>query len=290
MAAFTFNDALLKLVGDSMNMGQAMLLRGIVTTVLVGTLGWMNGALRLPRQALHPVVLMRVVADSLTTAFYLIALQNMAFSNTVAIYQALPLAVTVGAMVFFGEYVGWRRWLAIGFGFLGVLVIVQPGTDAFNPSTILVICAVAAAAARDMLMRKVPATIPTTLVSLVTSCSATIFGALLVQPLGGWSTPSAGDLTVLAIAALAVAAGYQFFIIAGRIGEMSFVAPFRYTSLLWGVVLGFAMFGERPDAVMLTGASMILASGLYMLYRERVVRKARNAALSAAKSPPPGLA
>lgn len=288
MALFTANDTLVKFVTDDINVGQAMLIRGVFATALLGAIAFATGALRAPRQALHPIVLGRAGTDSLSTCAYLLALQHIPLGDTVAIYQALPLVVTLGAMLLFGEYVGWRRWLAIGLGFLGVLVVVRPGAAGFNPYALLLLASVLTSAVRDLLMRSVPREIPSTLISFVISCSVTVFGALLVQPMGGWVTPSVGDVGCLALSALLLATGYQFFIISTRFGDVSVIAPFRYTSLLWGVLLGAVVFGEVPDAAMLTGSAMILASGLYTLHRERIVQKARNASESAAKSPPPG--
>ncbi len=290
MAVFTVNDAILKYVGGEMNIGQAIFIRGLFATAIIGGIGVANGTLRIPRQALHPMVLLRVSADLATTFAYMLALQHIPLGDTVAIYQALPLAVTLGASLFLREYVGWRRWLAIAFGFLGVLIIAAPGGGSFNPYTILLLGAVASSAARDLLIRRIPREIPATLISFVNSCSVMVFGGLLVQPLGGWVTPTAGSVGVLALAAAMLATGYQFFIMSTRLGEVSFIAPFRYTSLMWGLVLGALVFGEVPGVAMLAGASMILASGLYTLHRERVVQRARNAAESAARSPPPGAA
>lgn len=290
MAVFTVSDTIMKYVAGEMNIGQAIFIRGLFATIVIGSIGVATGTLRISRQALHPFVLLRVAADTVTTFAYLVALKHIPLGDTVAIFQALPVAVTLGAALFLKEYVGWRRWLAIAFGFLGVLIVAGPGGGGFSPYAILLLGAVATAAARDLLIRGIPQQIPATVISFVNSCSVMAVGALLVQPFGGWTPPAAGSIGALALAAAMLAIGYQFFILSTRLGDVSFIAPFRYTSLMWGLLLGALVFGEVPDAAMLAGASMILASGLYTLHRERVVRRARNAAESAAKSPPPGVA
>ena len=122
MAGFTINDAITKTLVGSMNQGQVMLVRGLFATLMIGALAWSQGALRNPRQAAHPMVALRVTGELVATVLFLIALTRMPLANISAVLQALPLAVTMGAALFFGETVGWRRWLAIAAGFTGVML------------------------------------------------------------------------------------------------------------------------------------------------------------------------
>ncbi len=127
MAAFTMNDAITKVASASMNMGQVMLVRGLFAMLLVGLLAWHQGALRAPRAVLQPMLILRVLAEVGATVCFLLALAHLPIANVSAVLQALPLAVTMGAALAFSEPVGWRRWLAISIGFLGVVVVVRPG-------------------------------------------------------------------------------------------------------------------------------------------------------------------
>jgi drug/metabolite transporter (DMT)-like permease len=280
MAGFTANDTMTKFASASMNMGQVMLIRGLFATVLIALLAWSRGALSKPRQALHPLVALRSIAEALATVTFLIALANLPLATTSAVLQALPLAVTMGAALVFGEPVRWRRWLAISVGFAGVLIIVRPGTEGFNAYAVVVLVCVGFCAVRDLATKRLPEQIPSLLVSTVTAALVTVCGAFLVVPMGGWRPVSGELLGLLATAAVLLLVGYHFIITAMRTGDISFIAPFRYTALLWAIVLGFAVFGDVPDVPMVIGAAIVVGSGLYTLYRERVAGASRPAAAS----------
>ncbi|MDX8524848.1 DMT family transporter [Mesorhizobium sp. MSK_1335] len=280
MVGFTLNDAITKFSSESMNMAQVMLVRGAFASLFVGLLAWQRGALADPRTMLQPMVAMRVAGEAGATVSFLIALAHLPIANVSAVLQALPLAVTMGAALFFGEGVGWRRWLAIAVGFAGVLIIVRPGFEGFSVYSLLALTSVACCAVRDLATKRIPQAIPTMLVSTATALAMTVLGALLLSPMGGW-TPMNGTATaLLALAAVLVLIGYQFIIMAMRSGDISFIAPFRYTALLWSILLGLVIFGDIPDPPMIVGAAIIIGSGLYALYRERAVGRRQPAAES----------
>jgi drug/metabolite transporter (DMT)-like permease len=258
-----------------------MLVRGFFATLLVGLLAWRSGALGSLRAASHPLVALRVLGEAGGTVTYLLALAHLPIANVSAVQQALPLAVTMGAALFFGEGVGWRRWLAIATGFAGVLVIVRPGFAGFSAYSLLVLVCVGFCALRDLATRRIPGEIPTLLISAVTSLAMTVLGAALLPVMGGWTPMSTDTTALLALAAVLVLIGYQFIIMGMRIGDISFIAPFRYTALLWSILLGILIFGDFPDAAMVAGSLIIVGSGLYALYRERVVGRKMPAAESA---------
>jgi drug/metabolite transporter (DMT)-like permease len=280
MAGFTANDTMVKFVSASMNMGQVMLIRGLFATALIALLAWSRGALANPRQLLHPMVALRSAAEAMATVTFLVALQNLPLATTSAVLQALPLAVTMGAALAFGEEVRWRRWLAIAVGFAGVLIIVRPGAEGFNAYAILALVCVVFCTVRDLATKRLPESIPSLLVSTVTAGLVTLCGVLLVGPMGGWTPMTGKSLGLLATAAVLLLVGYHFIISAMRTGDISFIAPFRYTALLWAIVLGFAVFGDIPDGPMIVGATIVVGSGLYALYRERVAGRSRPAAES----------
>lgn len=285
MAGFTVNDAMTKLSSTSVNMGEVMLIRGLFATALVAAIAWHQGALGRISQMLHPMVAIRVAGEVCATVCFLVALSHLPLANVSAVLQALPLAVTMGAALVLSEPVGWRRWIAIATGFAGVMVIIQPGFEGFSGYSAWALACVVFCTIRDIATKRLPNEIPTLLVSTATAAAVTIFGAILVGPMGGWTSPPAATVGMLAIAAVLLVVGYQFIIMAMREGEISFVAPFRYTALLWAILLGYLIFGDIPDAAMIVGSFVIVASGLYMLYRERV-----RGRLPAAESLSPSMA
>jgi drug/metabolite transporter (DMT)-like permease len=288
MASFTMNDAITKAVSSEMNFGEVMLVRGMFATVMIAALAYHRGVLRSPRTSMMLPVALRVAAEVGGTIAFLTAIVNLPLANTAAIFKALPLAVTLGAALAFRESVGWRRWLAITAGFAGVLIIVRPGMEGFNEYSLFALGSVFFFAVRDLATRPIPAHIPSLFITLVTTVAVTAVGAIILFPLGGWTAPSVRAWGLLALAAILVLVGYQYVIMALRAGDMSAVAPFRYTALLWAMLLGYVFFGDRPDRYMLLGASFIVASGLYAFYRERKLAGARPAA-AASPLPPEGV-
>lgn len=287
MAAFTMNDAIGKLILRSMDAGQLMFLRGVfATSMVLLLLAWNSRGLLGSRHLWRPAVFLRGFLEMMATLCFLVALAHMPLANISAILQTVPLAITMAAALFLGERVGWRRWLAISVGFCGVLIIVQPGFEGFTMFSLLALASVFFAAARDLVTRRIPSTIPTLFVSAVSSVLVTVMGGGVVLATDSWVPVSALALGLLAGAATLLITGYQFIIMAMREGDISFVAPFRYTALIWALTLGYLLFGETPDVAMIVGASFIVASGLYALYRERKAGRGKPAA----ESTGPGMA
>lgn len=276
MASFTINDAISKMIIETLGLGQLLLIRGMFASILVLGLAWSRGALAQPRHLLHPVVALRALCEIGATVTFIAALAHMPLANISAVLQMLPLAVTMGAALFFGEEVGWRRWLAIGVGVSGVMIIVRPGFDGFSIFSLLALVTVLFSTARDLVTRLIPPDIPSMQVSSVTAIAITIVGGIIAAS-GSWVPVSTGELGLLACAALLLIIGYQFIIMATRQGDISMVAPFRYTALVWAMVLGYVMFGDVPDAAMMIGASAIVLSGLYAFHREHRLGRGRPA-------------
>ena len=205
MAGFTMNDAITKAVSSEMNFGEIMLVRGVVAIALIATLAWHQGAMRPMRTLVMKPVVLRVAGEVLGTVSFLAAIVHLPLANTAAIFQALPLAVTLGAALMFGEPVGWRRWLAITAGFIGVLIIVRPGVDGFNQFALIALVSVFFCAVRDLATRRIPAQVPSLFITLVTTVTVTIAGAAIIVPLGGWTTPSPRALGLLTLAGGAAA-------------------------------------------------------------------------------------
>jgi drug/metabolite transporter (DMT)-like permease len=269
MAAFTLNDACIKSVAGEMPLFQAVLIRGLMTTALITLLAIHQGALRvhIPRKD-WSIIGWRLVGEVGATVFFLIALFNMPIANVTAILQSLPLVITLAGAIFFGEKVGPRRYIAITIGFAGVLLIVRPGTDGFNIYSIFTLIAVCFVVLRDMSSRRLSKGVPSLSVALSAAIVVTLLGAGMTA-IGDWQPVTGRSLALLGGASVFIVAGYLFSIMVMRVGEISFIAPFRYTALIWAIGLGIVVFGDIPDGWTLTGSAVVIGMGIYTFYRER---------------------
>ncbi len=269
MTAFTVNDIFMKVLSEGFPFFQLLLLRSVLTVSFIALLAWQAGALKtqVSRDDMR-LMLIRTIAEIGAAYFFLNALFNMPIANVTAIIQALPLTVTLGAAVVLKEPVGWRRFAAIGIGFLGVMLIVRPGGEGFSQYSVFALLAVLCVTIRDLAARRLSSGVPSLFVALTAAVGVTIFssvGAIFVD----WQPMNGLDLALLGCAALAIIGGYLFSVMAMRVGEIGFVAPFRYSSLLSALLLGFFVFGEWPDGWTQIGAIVVVATGLFTLWRER---------------------
>ncbi|MGB0844613.1 MAG: DMT family transporter [Alphaproteobacteria bacterium] len=272
MLGFLANDSLIKYVTTDLYIGQIIFLRGSFASLFLFLLCLRTNALLPPRQIGNKLFAFRAGLEAFATITFLTALVHLPLSNISAILQALPLAVTLGAALLLGEKIGWRRITAILVGFFGVLLIIQPGFGDFSFYSILVILSVLAAAGRDLVTRKMPENVPSLFISLYTSIVITCMGAVMTV-LHGWESVSWLVLAYIAAASIFIIVGY-FFIIAGmRVGETGFVTPFRYTVLIWALLVGYVAFDEVPNTLMLIGSAIVVGMGLYAFHRERTLAK-----------------
>jgi len=276
MCAFTVNDAFMKSLSGDIPLFQAVLLRGIVAIICLTIMCRVMDQLHfnLPRRD-WGLILLRTLGEVGGTYFFLTALFHMPIANVSAILQALPLAVSLAATLFLGEALGWRRFAAIAIGFVGVVLIIQPGGADFSSYSIYALIAVACITLRDLAVRRMSVQVPVVFVALIAAIGVTALGAigsLLItwQPMSATSAMQIGGATICLIF------GYIFSVSAMRSGEISFVAPFRYTSLLVALILGMAVFNEWPNVLTVLGASIVVATGLFTLWRERRLRIRHN--------------
>lgn len=274
MAAFVINDTLMKSLAGEVPLFQAIFVRGLFATLFVGALAWARGAARL--SALAPrdrgVALFRSAAEIGTTTCFLTALFNMPLANANAILQATPLALTLVGAVFLREHVGWRRWSAVAAGFFGVLLIVKPGAEGFDPAALWALGAVGFVCLRDLSTKRLSPATPSLFVTLMTAVAITCLGGVVTLT-GDWAPMAAGTIGVLALAAVFLFVGYLFSVMTMRVGEMAFVSPFRYSILIWSLILGYFAFGDLPGALTITGAAIIVAAGFYTFLREQRVKR-----------------
>lgn len=264
MCALTANDTLVKFVSQSLPPAQLIFLRGVFASALLLALVQATGALRQFPRLLDRRVLLRAGLDAVATMAYLLALFHLPLANATAINMAVPLFITLFAIVAFGERVGGARWLAIVAGFAGVLLVVQPKGDAFNGYSLLCLLATLLNASRDVVTRTIARTIPTLLITLSTALAVTLLSGLwtATQP---WQPVRWNQLGLLALAAVVLSAGYFLLTLAMRAGEMSVIAPFRYASLLFAIVLGYLVWGDVPNALAVGGIVLLVAGGLGIL-------------------------
>lgn len=272
MAAFTLNDTAMKAAMQTLPLYQAIGLRGILSTLAIALIGLRLGALtlRLPKRDLGYVAI-RTFAEVASTLTFLAALVHMQIANLSAIMQALPLAVTLAAAVFLGEAIGWRRALAIGVGFVGVLIIIRPGTEGFDRWSVLGIVSVAFVVLRDLSTRKMSRAVPSVTVAVAASAAVMLVG-LTGATVEGWQAVSTKEAMLILFAGVALIAGYLSVVATMRVGDIGAVAPFRYMALLWAILMGWLAFGNLPDTWTLIGSALVVASGLFTLLRERRLR------------------
>jgi drug/metabolite transporter (DMT)-like permease len=274
MTGFSLEDVLIKQLARSLPMGQVIVLIGCGGALNFGVLAKLRGQRLLPPALLSRPVVLRNLAEAIAAVSFISALVLTTLSGASAILQTTPLALTMGAALFLGESVGWRRWTAIGAGFLGVMMIIQPGLEGFVPASLLAVVSVAAVALRDLVSRAIP--VDVTGFQLAAWAFATLIptGLLLVVVTGATPVmPAAPDLVRLAGTFVVGGVGYYSLVGATRTGEVSVVVPFRYSRLVFAMILGAVVFGERPNPLMLAGAVLIVGAGLYTIWREARIRR-----------------
>lgn len=277
MAAFTFNDTMVKSLGPDVPLFQMLFLRGVVASALIYLLAKSLGKLRW-QLSRHDwgLVALRTLSEIGAAYFFITALYHMPIANVTAVLQILPLTVTLGGALFFGEAVGWRRASAIAAGFCGMLLIVRPGPDGFDQYALYALVAVGFVTLRDLATRKMSSDVPSLTVTLVASLGVMLFAG--VASLGSeWGVMDLRQWGLLTGAAVFILGGYLFSVLVMRVGEISFIAPFRYSSLLWALMLGYVVFGDWPDPITLTGAAIVVAAGVFTLIRGRRLSQAKSA-------------
>lgn len=274
MAFFAIEDMLIKQLAARMPIGQVVMLLGAGGGVVFTLLAAMSGRSLMSRALLLRPVLLRNLSEAVGSVMFILALVFTTLSGASAILQATPLAVTLGAALFLGERVGWRRWTAIGTGFIGVLLIIQPGLAGFTPASLFAVAGVFLLAARDLASRAVPAEVASVQLAAWGFLSLLPGGTIVLRAMGDpLAAIAAPDLLRLAATVAIGCCGYYAIIAATRVGEISAVVPFRYTRLVFAMVLGAAVFGERPGALMLLGSALVIGTGLYTIWRTAVLRR-----------------
>lgn len=271
MAAFSAEDALIKILTRDLPIGQVLATIGFGGMLVFLVAAGPGGRVAILRALKVPQVLWRSAAEGFGAVSFVTALSLIPLSTVAAVFQATPLAVTAGAAIFMGERVGWRRWTAVVVGFLGVLTIIRPGLDGFRPEAAVVLVSVVAIALRDLVTRRVPVHVHSVAVSFHGFLAAATAGLVLLAIDPAPIRPGAGDFLFLLCAVVAGTAGYYAIVAAMRLADASALMPFRYARLIFSLIIGITLFGERPDALTFAGAALILAAAFYTYLRERQI-------------------
>lgn len=276
MVLFAFEDMFIKLLAAELPYAQVLGLIGLLGFLAFGAMLKLKGGRLFTRDLIRPIVLFRGLMEAVGSIGIVVALALTELSSTSAIMQALPLAIVLGAALFLGEPVGWRRWSAIIAGFLGVLLVIRPGLAGFQPVSLMALLAVLGLAARDIATRRVPAHIHSDQLAASAFFAILIASVLMGLVLGqDFVMPSLRQWLLFLACITVGVGGYALLVTATRLGEASALAPYRYARLVFALILAFLVFGERPDAPTLTGAAIIVASGCYTMWREAALRRRR---------------
>lgn len=276
MAAFAVADTLVKLSTAVMSPAQVMffLLGGALFIFFI--MAVVQKDRLIDARAFSPILLVRYLAEIIGMVGMVMALANVPISIVGAITQASPLLATVGAVFFLNEKVGWRRWCSITVGFIGVLLIVQPGGVKFDYAVLWAILAMAALSVRDLTTRLIPKDIPSASLATFTMAAATPFTIAWIFFNGESLMPDNVNWYIVIPMVVIGALGYILIIASIRITEVSVVMPFRYSRIIFLLVLGILVFGEKPGVLMLFGAALIIGSGTYMMWREHHVKNTQQ--------------
>ena len=282
MLGFALEDMFIKMMAGALPVGQILMLLGLGGGIVFAVMSMARGERLLSPDFHHRAVIARNLGEVIGTAGFITAVALSPLATASAILQANPLLVTLGAAVFFAEPVGWRRWSAICVGLFGVLLVIRPGAEGFTPLSLFAVLGTIGLAARDLASRRVPRSI--------SSLKLSTYAFLILVPVGYLMVVVAGEALVWPstvnslrlLAAIGVGvAGYWALTAATRMGEISVIAPYRYTRLVFALFVAYFAFGERPDLLTYIGAAIIVGSGIYTLLREARLRRASRRVMPA---------
>lgn len=276
MVGFIGTDSCIKLASQDLPVSQMIALRGIAILAILVAMAFATGAHKALPTFKDKAVGLRAFGECMATLLYYNAIIAIPIANANAVLQTIPLVIVAVAALFFGEKVGWRRWLVILVGFSGVLLIIQPGGDGFMPASLWAVAAVIFFVIRDMATRYIDPRLPAVSINLVTSASVMVMGFILAF-FQDWVMPTPQALALLGLSACFLTMGYLAVTVAMRSGDVSVTSPFRYSIVLWALAIDAIVFGNRPDLTMIVGLTIVVASGIYMIVRERQINRAKDA-------------
>ena len=290
MLFFSLNDVFIKLLSDAYPLHEVVLARSVIgmITFFIVILPFTGGFKTLRTHLLEMHLLRGGCVVFANTCFFM-GLASMPLADAVAIFFVSPLLITIFSVVFLREIVGLRRWSATVIGLIGVLIIVRPGTSAFQIVSILPIMAAVGYAFLHILTRRIGGTESATtmtfyiqLTFIIVSLSIGICvgdgrfddqsNESLTFLLRAWQTPELEHIWILVLLGVTSTGGGFFISYAYRRSAAAFVAPFEYVAILMAIIWGYIIFDELPDAASWLGMILIIASGMYMVFRDIQLR------------------
>ena len=278
MAGFTMEDLFMKKLSVNISTGQILITLGFGSSLVFALMAKSKGYKLTAKIFWSKGMIIRQFAEGIAAVAFITSLTLIPLSTVAAVFQATPLVITMGAALFLGEAVGWRRWLAIIVGLIGVLIIIRPGLNSFDPNVGYVLIAVLFVTVRDLITRKLPMNVPSTIVSFQAFASLIIAGGILIF-LSDQKIVSLDENQIYFVLGGIIfgVIGYYCIVASTRIGEAGVVTPFRYSRLLFAIIIGFLFFNERPDFYTLLGASIVIMTGIYTVLRERYLARRSRA-------------
>ncbi|MDB4078906.1 DMT family transporter [Amylibacter sp.] len=278
MAGFTMEDLFMKKLSVNLSTGQILITLGFGSSLVFALMAKSKGYKLTAKIFWSKGMIIRQFAEGIAAVAFITSLTLIPLSTVAAVFQATPLVITMGAALFLGEAVGWRRWLAIIVGLIGVLIIIRPGLNSFDPNVGYVLIAVLFVTVRDLITRKLPMNVPSTIVSFQAFASLIIAGGILIF-LSDQKIVSLDENQIYFVLGGIIfgVIGYYCIVASTRIGEAGVVTPFRYSRLLFAIIIGFLFFNERPDFYTLLGASIVIMTGIYTVLRERYLARRSRA-------------
>ena len=269
MACFAVEDTFIKLLSARLPATQILFSIGFGGALITLVLAIVLNVNLADKILLNKHVISRTIADLFGALSFTSAMVLIPMSLLASILQATPLFVTLGAAILLGEKVGWRRWSAIFIGFLGVIIILQPGYGSFQLASLLGLAAVLCLALRDVVTRDMATEIPTLTVTFYACLAMGSAGFIAYPFFGPPIMPTKYDAIILICAAIIGLTGYFLLVLATRKGDVSVIAPFRYSRLLFSLGLASLILGEKLTLPILLGGLLVVSSGIYTFGRER---------------------
>jgi len=269
MGAFVCSDTLMKATSSELPLGQMITIRGIMSCLIMLPIVAMSCGLAVLFRVYSWPVFIRNVAEIGAVFTFMSALFRLPMASVSGVLQVVPLTITAAAALILREQVGWRRWTASAVGLIGVLFIIRPGTADFSIWYLVAIGTVLCVTARDLATRFIAKTSPSLAITFITAIVTMLSGFALAAT-ETLVSPSTDAIAQLAGASALVLVGYHSLIEAMRTGDISAIAPFRYSVVLWAMMLGYLAFGEVPTSGTIIGSVIVIAAGLYTLHRERI--------------------
>jgi drug/metabolite transporter (DMT)-like permease len=269
MAGFAVEDAFIKAASARVPVGQILIVMGLIGVLVFRALAKRDGQAALPQAVWSRTMAVRSGFELGGRLFYALAIAYAPLISTSAILQATPLVVVPAAALLFGEKVGALRLAAVGLGFAGVLVVLRPGLDGFNAVSLLALAGMLGFAGRDLATRAAPLTLSTAQLGVAGFGVLAVAGGVIAAFQGGPVDVDPKSVAQILGASVFGIIGYAALTRAMRTGEVSAVTPFRYTRLVFAMVLALVVFRERPDLWTLVGSALIVSCGLLVLGGKR---------------------